>query len=219
MSGLICAWTNNNGLIENCTVKGIVNADGNYGKSVNGIAYAGGICGSGESGLIRNCTVKSGTVVYSNLYKDIISRFIQYESCTVEDNVEAKAEDETADDDTYRSNLDDWVNSDVTYKSMLYLTDNNNFTNSVLVHKWRGDPLNPVVGTITNMYFGGYDGWKEIFSQETSKDKAREILLALLQVNEDEVKYLSEFKTANKYAVIICDTFKKSNWLAAYKWD
>ena len=102
---------------------------------------------------------------------------------------------------------------------MLYLTDNNNFTNSVLVHKWRGDPLNPVVGTITNMYFGGYDGWKEIFSQETSKDKAREILLALLQVNEDEVKYLSEFKTANKYAVIICDTFKKSNWLAAYKWD
>ena len=63
---------------------------------------------------------------------------------------------------------------------MAYLTRDGNFMNSMLVAQWDDSFIDSVVETMSNMYFRGKDGWKQIFSGETSQNQAWEVLIALL---------------------------------------
>ena len=92
----------------------------------------------------------------------------------------------------YTENLNRWIQDEGTASAMAYLTRDGNFMNSMLVAQWDDSFIDRVVETMSNMYFRGKDGWKQIFAGETSQNQAREVLIALLDSYSGTVLDLSQ---------------------------
>lgn len=65
------------------------------------------------------------------------------------------------------------------------------------------------------MLFRGTDGWREIFTRATSREQARDILIALLEEQSKKTQELADAEAAKKYADIYVKTLKQSNWAYA----
>lgn len=115
----------------------------------------------------------------------------------------------------YSTVLDSWLSASGTNYSMHYLSQNKNFPNTMVTAANDEDFFMQLTGTWSNMLFRGLDGWKEIFGKETSREQAREILVALLEKQSENTESLSEAETAKKYADIFVKTLKGSNWAFA----
>lgn len=115
----------------------------------------------------------------------------------------------------YSTVLDSWLSTSGTNYSMHYLSQNKNFPNTMVTAANDEDFFMQLTGTWSNMLFRGLDGWKEIFGKETSREQAREILVALLEKQSENTESLSEAETAKKYADIFVKTLKGSNWAFA----
>ena len=84
----------------------------------------------------------------------------------------------------YSSKLDQWLLDQGTSNAMSYLVKDMNFSNSAAVATFDSDFSLRVTEAWTNMLFRGASGWKEIFTRSTSREQAREILIALLEKTE-----------------------------------
>lgn len=115
----------------------------------------------------------------------------------------------------FSSDLDRWLISKETSNFIRYLATDSNFPNTLAVAAKDDSFTEHVVSTMSNMYYRGLDGWKEIFLGTTSKEEAEKVLVALLDTYDDDIKELSQAKTAKKYAKAYVDTLKWGNWAYA----
>ena len=115
----------------------------------------------------------------------------------------------------YSSKLDQWLLDQGTSNAMNYLVKDMNFTNSAAVATFDSDFGSRVTEAWSNMLFRGASGWKEIFTRATSREQAREVLIALLEEQSEQIELLTKAETAKKYASIFVSTFKQANWAYA----
>ena len=115
----------------------------------------------------------------------------------------------------YSSKLDQWLLDQGTSNAMSYLVKDMNFSNSAAVATFDSDFSLRVTEAWTNMLFRGASGWKEIFTRSTSREQAREILIALLEKQSKQVEVLTKAEAAKKYASVFVSTFKQANWAYA----
>ena len=115
----------------------------------------------------------------------------------------------------YSSKLDQWLLDQGTSNAMNYLVKDMNFTNSAAVATFDSDFGSRVTEAWSNMLFRGASGWKEIFTRATSREQARDILIALLEEQSEQIELLTKAETAKKYASIFVSTFKQANWAYA----
>ena len=115
----------------------------------------------------------------------------------------------------YSSKLDQWLLDQGTSNAMNYLVKDMNFTNSAAVATFDSDFGSRVTEAWSNMLFRGASGWKEIFTRATSREQARDILIALLEEQSEQIELLTKVETAKKYASIFVSTFKQANWAYA----
>ena len=108
----------------------------------------------------------------------------------------------------YKDKIDDFVRNKGTMNVLKYLCNDSNFTNSVYVYENDSDFASRVAMSITDMYFRGIDGWKDIFAADTSIESAEQIIVGVLQSYEADCLELSRAKTARKYAKAIVDGFE-----------
>ena len=115
----------------------------------------------------------------------------------------------------YSDVLDRWLLDQGTSNSMNYLVHDENFTNSLTVAANDKSFGMRLTEALSNMIYRGMDGWKEIMARETSRKQARDILLALMELQCKQVEELAQVQTAKKYADIYIKTFKQANWAYA----
>ena len=115
----------------------------------------------------------------------------------------------------YSDVLDRWLLDQGTSNSMNYLVHDENFTNSLTVAANDKSFGMRLTEALSNMIYRGMDGWKEIMARETSRKQARDILLALMELQCEQVEQLAQVQTAKKYADIYIKTFKQANWAYA----
>ena len=102
-----------------------------------------------------------------------------------------------------------------TFNTIRYLRKNSNFPCSTYVAQNDENFASRVAEALSNMLYRKLDGWKEIFAQSTSKEEARNILLALLDIYDADIQELSSASSAHKYAGLFVNTLKEANWAYA----
>ena len=115
----------------------------------------------------------------------------------------------------YSSELDKWLLNKGTSNSFNYLVKETNFLCPVSVVANDADFAAGVTETISNLAYRGLDGWKELANGATSRDQAREILVALLNAQSADVRGLAEEETGQKLSKLFVKTFQKGNWAYA----
>lgn len=115
----------------------------------------------------------------------------------------------------YSTTLDKWLLDQGTSSAMNYLAKDKHFTNSEAVATFDSDFGFKLTEAWSNMLFRGNDGWKEIFTRATSREQARDILIALLEKQSEKTQELEDVETAHKYADIYVKTLKQANWAYA----
>ncbi|MCO7121697.1 leucine-rich repeat protein [Ihubacter massiliensis] len=115
----------------------------------------------------------------------------------------------------HSTELEEWLLNQGSLNSIMYLTKDENFMCSRAVAESDSSFADHFVQTITNMLYCGLDGWKDIFSLATTKEQAREVLIALLDTYGSEVEELADAETAYKYANLYVKTLQESDWAYA----
>ena len=115
----------------------------------------------------------------------------------------------------YSGQIDQWLLDQGTSNAMNYLVKDKNFTNSMAVATFDTDFGERLTEAWSNMLFRGTDGWREIFTCSTSREQARDILIALLEEQSKKTQELADAEAAKKYADIYVKTLKQSNWAYA----
>lgn len=115
----------------------------------------------------------------------------------------------------YSSELDKWLLNKGTSNSFNYLVKETNFLCPVSVVANDADFAAGVTEAISNLAYRGLDGWKELANGATSRDQAREILVALLNAQSADVRGLAEEETGQKLSKLYVKTFQKGNWAYA----
>lgn len=115
----------------------------------------------------------------------------------------------------YSSELDKWLLNKGTSNSFNYLVKESNFLCPVSVVANDADFAAGVTEAISNLAYRGLDGWKELANGATSRDQAREILVALLNAQSADVRGLAEEETGQKLSKLFVKTFQKGNWAYA----
>lgn len=115
----------------------------------------------------------------------------------------------------YSSELDKWLLNKGTSNSFNYLVKETNFLCPVSVVANDADFAAGVTEAISNLTYRGLDGWKELANGATSRDQAREILVALLNAQSADVRGLAEEETGQKLSKLFVKTFQKGNWAYA----
>lgn len=75
---------------------------------------------------------------------------------------------------------------------MNYLIHGDNFLCTQSVAYYDSSNSEKLVETMSNMIYRGLDGWRDIFIKDTTKEQARDVLLALLKEQESEVSMLAK---------------------------
>ena len=115
----------------------------------------------------------------------------------------------------YSTTLDKWLLDQGTSSAMNYLAKDKHFANSEAVTTFDSDFGFKLTEAWSNMLFRGNDGWREIFTKATSREQARDILIALLEKQSEKTQELEDVETAHKYADIYVKTLKQANWAYA----
>ncbi|GEM_PF-4732127 len=115
----------------------------------------------------------------------------------------------------YSTTLDKWLLDQGTSSAMNYLAKDKHFANSEAVATFDSDFGFKLTEAWSNMLFRGNDGWREIFTKATSREQARDILIALLEKQSEKTQELEDVETAHKYADIYVKTLKQANWAYA----
>ena len=136
---------------------------------------------------------------------------------TVKQEIEITSGSEENDNSgiNYSTTLDKWLLDQGTSSAMNYLAKDKHFTNSEAVATFDSDFGFKLTEAWSNMLFRGNDGWKEIFTRATSREQARDILIALLEKQSEKTQELEDVETAHKYADIYVKTLKQANWAYA----
>ena len=111
-------------------------------------------------------------------------------------------EENSTDDITtdYESDITSLMTNKGTLNVIKYLCTDSNFTNSIYVHENDGTFASNITMILSDVYYRGMDGWKDLFTAATSKEEAKKILAALLQGYQSDVEELAMAKNAKKYA-------------------
>ena len=107
----------------------------------------------------------------------------------------------------YTSEMRDFLTNKGTFNTLKYLCNSSNYTASTFVAEKDTKFGNLLVMSLTDTYYRGWDGWKDIIDGSTSVAEAEKILASLLKEYQREVEGLSQAKTAQKYAKIINNAF------------
>lgn len=94
-----------------------------------------------------------------------------------------------------------------------YLCIESNFQNSIYVHENDAAFASLVTMALSDVYYRGLDGWKDLFAAETSTQSAEKIIASLLKEYDDDIKELTLAKNSQKYAGIFVKGL--SNYLDA----
>ena len=100
----------------------------------------------------------------------------------------------------YESDITSLMTNKGTLNVIKYLCTDSNFTNSIYVHENDGTFASNITMILSDVYYRGMDGWKDLFTAATSKEEAKKILAALLQGYQSDVEELAMAKNAKKYA-------------------
>lgn len=100
----------------------------------------------------------------------------------------------------YETDVVSFMKNKGTLNTIKYLCTDSNFTNSIYVHENDGTFASNITMILSDVYYRGMDGWKDLFSSATSKEEAKKILAALLQGYQSDVEELAMAKNAKKYA-------------------
>ena len=100
----------------------------------------------------------------------------------------------------YEADVVSFMKNKGTLNTIKYLCKDSNFTNSVYVHENDMTFGSKITLILSDVYYRGLDGWKDLFTSATSKADAEKILATLLQEYQSDVEQLAMAKNAKKYA-------------------
>ena len=100
----------------------------------------------------------------------------------------------------YETDVVSFMKNKGTLNTIKYLCKDSNFTNSIYVHENDMTFGSKIALILSDVYYRGLDGWKDLFTSATSKADAEKILATLLQEYQSDVEQLAMAKNAKKYA-------------------
>ncbi len=100
----------------------------------------------------------------------------------------------------YETDVVSFMKNKGTLNTIKYLCKDSNFTNSIYVHENDMTFGSKITLILSDVYYRGLDGWKDLFTSATSKADAEKILATLLQEYQSDVEQLAMAKNAKKYA-------------------
>ncbi len=110
-------------------------------------------------------------------------------------------DDDTISNETdYETDVVAFMKNQGTLNTIKYLCQDSNFTNSIYVHENDMTFGSKITLILSDVYYRGLDGWKDLFTSATSKEDAEKILATLLQEYQSDVEQLAMAKNAEKYA-------------------
>lgn len=107
----------------------------------------------------------------------------------------------------YTGEMREFVLNKGTQNTLKYLCTSSNFSASTFVAEKDAKFGNLLVMALTDTYYRGWDGWKDLIDGSTSVEEAEKIIASLLNAYQGEVEGLSMAKTAQKYAKMINNAF------------
>lgn len=107
----------------------------------------------------------------------------------------------------YKDDIIDFLTNKGTRNTLHYLCDDSNFTNSIFVYRNDADFSYQMQMLFSDAIYRGKDGWKDLFTGQTSVEDAEKILTAMLDSYRGDCEELSKAKTAHKYANMIVKAF------------
>lgn len=126
--------------------------------------------------------------------------------CKVTIQADASEDSENYEGD-YTSEMRAFLNNQGTRNTLKYLCNSSNFTASTFVAEKDAKFGKLLAMALTDTYYRGWDGWKDLIDGSTSVAEAEKIFASLLGQYEKKVEGLSEAKTAQKYAKMINNAF------------
>ena len=125
---------------------------------------------------------------------------------------EITIKESSVDDNTftvdYTKDMEEFLMNKGTFNTLQYLCLDSNFTNSIFVYQNDEKFSSYVTLFLADAIYRGKDGWKDLFSGETSIKEAEKILVALLDYYKSDCENLAKAKTAEKYASLVVSAFK-----------
>ncbi len=107
----------------------------------------------------------------------------------------------------YTSKMSEFLSNKGTLNTLEYLCNDVNFTASTFVAEKDTQVGELIVKNITNTFYRGWDGWRDLIDGSTSVEEAEKIIASLLGAYQAKIKGLSEIKTAHKYAKMLNNAF------------
>ena len=107
----------------------------------------------------------------------------------------------------YTSKMSEILSNKGTLNTLEYLCNDVNFTASTFVAEKDTQVGELVVKNITNTFYRGWDGWRDLIDGSTSVKQAEEIIASLLGAYQVKIEGLSKIKTAHKYAKMLNNAF------------
>lgn len=120
---------------------------------------------------------------------------------------EDTSENNTSYEGDYSSEMRDFLLNKGTLNTLKYLCNDSNFTASTFVAEKDATFGNLLVMSLTDVYYRGWDGWKDLIDGSTSVEEAEKIIASLLGAYQGKVEGLSKAKTAQKYAKMVNNAF------------
>lgn len=113
----------------------------------------------------------------------------------------------------YSTDVTELMTSKNVMNAIRYLCIESNFQNSMFIHENDAAFGSKVVMALSDVYYRGLDGWKDLFTAETSTQSAEKIIASLLKEYDDDIKELTLAKNSQKYAGVFVEGL--SNYLDA----
>ena len=118
----------------------------------------------------------------------------------------------------YTSKMSEFLSNKGTFNTLEYLCNDVNFTASTFVAEKDTQVGELIVKNITNTFYRGWDGWRDLIDGSTSVEQAEKIIASLLDAYQAKIGGLSQIKTAHKYAKMLNNAFSDySNALNLFK--
>ncbi len=166
------------------------------------------VCDVIQSQDHRSATLKIWTTLYNKGAATITVTAADGHTSKCEITIaEDTSENNTSYEGDYTSKMREFLINKGTRNILQYLCNDVNFTASTFVAEKDTAVGNLLVMIITDTYYRGWDGWKDLIDGSTSVEDAEKIIASLLGAYQVKVESLSKAKTAQKYAKMINNAF------------
>ncbi|MCI9175802.1 MAG: hypothetical protein HFH49_12830 [Lachnospiraceae bacterium] len=165
-------------------------------------------CNAVKSPDHRSATLEIWTTLYNEGEATITAKTPDGHTseCKVTIQTDTSEDSENYEGD-YTTEMCDFLNNKGTHNTLKYLCNSSNFTASTFVAEKDAKFGNLLAMALTDTYYRGWDGWKDLINGSTSVEEAEKIIASLLNDYQSEVEALSKAKTAQKYAKMINNAF------------